>query len=188
MGWPSPKKRDLWPWHIYLPFGWQGFLAGANCWFPGISYANSRAWIPFLGYDNTGLAGNLSSWWWREIPAVTNFIWQISFTCHLKIPETSMQYFRCFNWMIPNFDVGNGCLAKHPCKTGCLDFQVDLSQLVTRSNFSFSNQLVGFNVYQWVPPWKPIYPLKNDGWKMKCFFNSIFWWCITVFSFNERRP
>ena len=31
----------------------------------------------------------------------------------------------CFSWMIPNPYMGNGCLTKHPQKTGCLEFQVD---------------------------------------------------------------
>ena len=30
----------------------------------------------------------------------------------------------CFNWMIPNLYIGNGCLTKHPFKTGCLGYQV----------------------------------------------------------------
>ena len=29
----------------------------------------------------------------------------------------------CFNWMIPNFYIGNGCFTKHPFLTGCLGFQ-----------------------------------------------------------------
>ena len=30
----------------------------------------------------------------------------------------------CFNWMIPNHYIGNGCFTKHPFLTGCLGFQV----------------------------------------------------------------
>ena len=30
----------------------------------------------------------------------------------------------CFNWMIPNLYIGNGCFTKHLFKTGCLGFQV----------------------------------------------------------------
>ena len=33
----------------------------------------------------------------------------------------------CFNWMIPNLYIGNGCFTKHPFKTGCLGFRVDTS-------------------------------------------------------------
>ena len=29
----------------------------------------------------------------------------------------------CFNWMIPNLYIGNGCFTKHPFKTGCLGYQ-----------------------------------------------------------------
>ncbi len=30
----------------------------------------------------------------------------------------------CFNWMIPNLYIGNGCFTKHPFLNGCLGFQV----------------------------------------------------------------
>ena len=30
----------------------------------------------------------------------------------------------CFNWMIPNLYLGNGCFTKHPSINGCLEFQV----------------------------------------------------------------
>ncbi len=29
----------------------------------------------------------------------------------------------CFNWMIPNLYIGNGCFTKHPFINGCLGFQ-----------------------------------------------------------------
>ena len=39
----------------------------------------------------------------------------------------------CFNWMIPNLYMGNGCLTtKHPLKTGCLEFQVSLKNYSRR--------------------------------------------------------
>ena len=34
----------------------------------------------------------------------------------------------CFNWMIQNLYMGNGCLTKHPLKTGCLEFQVCINK------------------------------------------------------------
>ena len=30
----------------------------------------------------------------------------------------------CFNWMIPNLYIKNGCSTKHPLKNGCLVYQV----------------------------------------------------------------
>ena len=36
----------------------------------------------------------------------------------------------CFNWMIQNLYMGNGCLTKHPLKTGCLEFQVYIIHLI----------------------------------------------------------
>ena len=32
----------------------------------------------------------------------------------------------CFNWMIPNLYIENGCFTKHPFINGCLGFQVDI--------------------------------------------------------------
>ena len=32
----------------------------------------------------------------------------------------------CFNWMIPNLYIGNGCFTKHPFFNGCLGFQAEL--------------------------------------------------------------
>ena len=29
----------------------------------------------------------------------------------------------CFNWMIPNLYIENGCFTKHPLKNGCLGYQ-----------------------------------------------------------------
>ena len=39
----------------------------------------------------------------------------------------------CFNWMIPNLYVGNGCFTKHPFKTGCLGYQVEMSKCQNHS-------------------------------------------------------
>ena len=30
----------------------------------------------------------------------------------------------CFNWMIPNHYIKNGCFTKHPLKNGCLGYRV----------------------------------------------------------------
>ena len=46
----------------------------------------------------------------------------------------------CFNWMIPNLYIKNGCFTKHPFKTGCLGFQVpNLPKKTTR--FFFRKEL-----------------------------------------------
>ena len=37
----------------------------------------------------------------------------------------------CFNWMIPNLYIGNGCFTKHPFINGCLGFQAVFSVLHT---------------------------------------------------------
>ena len=34
----------------------------------------------------------------------------------------------CFNWMIPNLCIGNGCFNKHPINNGCLGFQVGFNR------------------------------------------------------------
>ena len=40
----------------------------------------------------------------------------------------------CFNWMILNLYIGNGCFTKHPSLNGCLGFQV----IITSSKGRFS--------------------------------------------------
>ena len=32
-------------------------------------------------------------------------------------------FYGCFNWMIPNHDIRNGCFTKHPLNNGCLGYQ-----------------------------------------------------------------
>ena len=32
-------------------------------------------------------------------------------------------FYGCFNWMIPNHYIKNGCFTKHPLKSGCLGYQ-----------------------------------------------------------------
>ena len=33
-------------------------------------------------------------------------------------------FYGCYNWMIPNHYIQNGCFTKPPLKNGCLGFQV----------------------------------------------------------------
>ena len=46
----------------------------------------------------------------------------------LVSPWNSKQpvFYGCFNWMIPNHYIKNGCFTKHPLKNGCLGYQVSL--------------------------------------------------------------
>ena len=46
--------------------------------------------------------------------------WKLISTWNPKQPD----FYGCFNWMIPNLYLGNGCFTKHAFKTGCLGFQV----------------------------------------------------------------
>ena len=48
------------------------------------------------------------------------YVRMYTYTWNLKHPFIN----GCFNWMISNLDMGNGCFTKHPLKTGCLEFQV----------------------------------------------------------------
>ena len=45
----------------------------------------------------------------------------------------------CFNWMIPNLYIGNGCFTKHPFSTGCLGFQAGNSGGCTRKIICSTN-------------------------------------------------
>ena len=63
----------------------------------------------------------------------------------------------CFNWMIPNLYIGNGCFTKHPFINGCLGFQVviqtspkpvsDFSKTLSSCHWFFSQKTPGI-------PWK----------------------------------
>ena len=48
-------------------------------------------------------------------------------------------FYGCFNWMIQNLYMGNGCFTKHPFINGCLEFQGVL--------FSFSRDVFWFHVH-----------------------------------------
>ena len=44
--------------------------------------------------------------------------------CYLQAWNPKQPFINgCFNWMIPNLDIGNGCFTKHPFINGCLGFQ-----------------------------------------------------------------
>ena len=43
----------------------------------------------------------------------------------------------CFNWMIPDLYLGNGCFTKHPFKTGCFGYQVHTHFCVAHVSTSF---------------------------------------------------
>ena len=45
-------------------------------------------------------------------------------------------FYGCFNWMIPNHFIKNGCFTKHPLKHGCLGYQVGMFP-PTEGNSSF---------------------------------------------------
>ena len=45
---------------------------------------------------------------------------------YIYIPGTpnNQFFYGCFNWMIPNHYIKDGCFTKHPLKDGCLGYQV----------------------------------------------------------------
>ena len=49
----------------------------------------------------------------------------------------------CFNWMMNQLYIGNGRFTKHPFKTGCLGFQVEMTLARYTPNFS------GHGAYKW---------------------------------------
>ena len=71
----------------------------------------------------------------------TSFVTRASWgTCIIPTWNPKQPFINgCFNWMIPNLYIGNGCFTQHPFWTGCLGFQVckspvcyhDLSLLIT---------------------------------------------------------
>ena len=50
------------------------------------------------------------------------YCWFSASTWNLKHPIIN----GCFNWMIPNHYLKHCCFTKHPLKTGCLGYQVDI--------------------------------------------------------------
>ena len=48
----------------------------------------------------------------------------VHFLCEPGTPSPTSSLWLSINWMmIQNLYMGNGCLTKHPLKTGCLEFQ-----------------------------------------------------------------
>ena len=57
--------------------------------------------------------------WWGKSSTVHSHTW------NPKQPFLN----GCFNWMIPNLYIENGCCTKHPFINGCLGFQVDIQSI-----------------------------------------------------------
>ena len=55
-----------------------------------------------------------------------------------------------FLWLFPNLYLGNGCFTKHPCKTGCLGFQVYI-----RGPSSRGAVLKPYGMVNWPPVTEP---------------------------------
>ena len=64
----------------------------------------------------------------------------------------------CFNWMIPNLYIGNGCFTKHPVLNGCLGFQVFLKRKIGQKGYLFREGVH-------IPP----------GESRKIIFKCLFW-------------
>ena len=65
---------------------------------------------------------SLSSPSWRRCASLFWFVSRA--TWNPKQPDV----YGCFNWMIPNLYLGNGCFTKHPSINGCLEFQESASK------------------------------------------------------------
>ena len=74
-----------------------------------------------------GISSSSNGWHWR------------GFSC-LVISWNPKQPFinGCFNWMIPNLYIGNGCFTKHLFINGCLGFQAIKSLGMVKSVFVVS--------------------------------------------------
>ena len=84
-----------------------------------------------------------------EIRANLNISYRTIAKYKLNITSWNLNHpfiYGCFNWMIQNLYIGNGCFTKHPFKTGCLGFQVILhTSICNRSkaeNFNFRKQCI----------------------------------------------
>ena len=52
----------------------------------------------------------------------------------------------CFNWMIPNLYIGNGCFTKHLFINGCLGFQVDMSRFFLNNYTPVNDHIAGWKM------------------------------------------
>ena len=70
--------------------------------------------------------GMESSWKAAGMPGIRRFAICIQYTYIYIYAWNPKQpdFYGCFNWMMPNLYLGNGCLTKHPFKNGCLGYQV----------------------------------------------------------------
>ena len=59
----------------------------------------------------------------RSFCVKTAVCWVFSFNSIAWNPKQP-DFYGCFNWMIQNLYLGNGCFTKHPFKSGCLGFEV----------------------------------------------------------------
>ena len=57
----------------------------------------------------------------------------------------------CFNWMIPNLYLGNGCFTKHPFKTGCLGYIYVHTNMYSTT---WSCQAIQNSSKRVIPSWK----------------------------------
>ncbi len=90
-------------------------------WCLSILFERMRSWYwDVLGSGKARRTQNLRNSSRRRNTKAVSWLWLTRNTWYPKQP-----FFNgCFNWMIPNLYVGNGCFTKHPFKNGCLGFQV----------------------------------------------------------------
>ena len=68
-----------------------------------------------------------------------------------SVPQTAVIN-GCFNWMIPNLYVENGCFTKHPCTNGCFNWMIPNLHVENGcfTKHPFINGCLGFQVVEWL--------------------------------------
>ena len=141
-GYIHPGKHDYWLWknsqlkrycllkvvifYCHLIFRWSICLCNRRSFFERIytDVVATFCWGHLRGWKKNanGWGKTLTGWRLFSLP---NRLFTIGWLPGTRWP--SIEINGCCNWMIQNLYIGNGCFTKHPFKTGCLGFQVDVS-------------------------------------------------------------
>ena len=91
--------------------------------------------LTFRGWWLSFAFASRTSWLFRSSPiGQLNFLGYATIF-HMGTWNPKQSFINgCFNWMIPNLYIENGCFTKHPVINGCLGFQV-VNRVFTLSPF-----------------------------------------------------
>ena len=124
---------------MVVPLGWGPIINPINTWYGACLLGISPFKGFFGGFKQLGALHPKGTtihpdiWWTMDhwILRSSNFTPpELSFAAKWRSTWNPKQPFinGCFNWMIPNLYIENGCFTKHPFISGCLGFQLWLEK------------------------------------------------------------